>query len=32
MFFRSWPRILPEGKGRINDKGLDFYKDWWTSY
>lgn len=25
-FSVSWPRILPEGKGRINDKGLDFYK------
>lgn len=21
----SWPRVLPEGTGRINDKGLDFY-------
>lgn len=24
-FSLSWPRILPEGKGRINPKGLDFY-------
>jgi beta-glucosidase len=22
----SWPRILPEGRGRINPAGLDFYK------
>ena len=22
----SWPRIIPEGKGKINPKGLDFYK------
>jgi beta-glucosidase len=21
----SWPRVLPEGVGRINDKGLEFY-------
>ncbi len=21
----SWPRILPNGKGQINEKGLDFY-------
>nr|4PTV_A Chain A, Glycoside hydrolase family 1 [Halothermothrix orenii H 168]4PTV_B Chain B, Glycoside hydrolase family 1 [Halothermothrix orenii H 168]4PTW_A Chain A, Glycoside hydrolase family 1 [Halothermothrix orenii H 168]4PTW_B Chain B, Glycoside hydrolase family 1 [Halothermothrix orenii H 168]4PTX_A Chain A, Glycoside hydrolase family 1 [Halothermothrix orenii H 168]4PTX_B Chain B, Glycoside hydrolase family 1 [Halothermothrix orenii H 168] len=25
-FSTSWPRILPEGKGRVNQKGLDFYK------
>ncbi|MGL4368057.1 MAG: GH1 family beta-glucosidase [Spirochaetota bacterium] len=25
-FSLSWPRIFPEGKGRINEKGLDFYK------
>lgn len=24
-FSVSWPRVLPEGKGRINEKGLDFY-------
>ena len=24
-FSLSWPRILPEGAGRINEKGLDFY-------
>ena len=21
----SWPRVLPEGRGRVNEKGLDFY-------
>lgn len=25
-FSTSWSRILPEGRGQINDKGLDFYK------
>jgi len=25
-FSFSWSRIMPEGRGRINDKGLDFYK------
>jgi beta-glucosidase len=25
-FSLSWPRILPEGTGRVNQKGLDFYK------
>jgi beta-glucosidase len=24
-FSVSWPRVLPEGKGQINPKGLDFY-------
>jgi beta-glucosidase len=22
----SWPRIFPDGKGKLNEKGLDFYK------
>ncbi len=26
-FSISWPRIFPDGKGRVNQKGLDFYKD-----
>ena len=25
-FSFSWSRIIPEGKGKINEKGLDFYK------
>lgn len=25
-FSIAWPRILPEGKGKVNQKGLDFYK------
>ena len=25
-FSVSWSRILPEGRGRVNDKGLDFYR------
>ncbi len=25
-FSISWTRIFPEGKGRVNQKGLDFYK------
>jgi len=24
-FSVSWPRVLPRGRGRVNDKGLDFY-------
>ncbi|WKZ34184.1 MAG: GH1 family beta-glucosidase [Anaerolineales bacterium] len=24
-FSTAWPRILPEGRGRVNKKGLDFY-------
>jgi len=22
----AWPRVMPDGKGKINQKGLDFYK------
>lgn len=25
-FSVSWSRILPEGKGRVNERGLDFYR------
>jgi len=24
-FSVSWPRVLPDGKGTINERGLDFY-------
>jgi beta-glucosidase len=24
-FSIAWPRILPEGRGRVNERGLDFY-------
>lgn len=26
-FSISWPRVLPEGTGKINEKGLQFYSD-----
>jgi beta-glucosidase len=26
-FSISWPRILPKGRGRVNNKGLQFYSD-----
>lgn len=26
-FSISWPRVLPTGKGKINQKGIDFYKN-----
>ncbi len=26
-FSISWPRVLPEGTGRVNEKGLQFYVD-----
>lgn len=25
-FSVAWPRVLPEGRGRVNPKGLDFYE------
>ena len=25
-FSVSWPRVLPDGAGRVNEKGLDFYR------
>ena len=25
-FSVSWSRVLPEGRGRVNEKGLDFYR------
>jgi beta-glucosidase/6-phospho-beta-glucosidase/beta-galactosidase len=24
-FSVAWPRVLPEGRGRVNRRGLDFY-------
>ena len=24
-FSIAWPRVLPEGRGRVNEAGLDFY-------
>jgi beta-glucosidase len=26
-FSISWPRVLPAGRGKVNQKGLDFYSD-----
>lgn len=26
-FSVSWPRVIPDGKGEINEKGLDFYSN-----
>lgn len=26
-FSVSWPRVIPEGKGKVNRKGLDFYNN-----
>ncbi len=30
-FSIAWPRIIPDGVGRINEKGLDFYDRWWMA-
>ena len=31
-FSVSWSRILPDGTGRVNQKGLDFYCAWSMSF
>ena len=30
-FSIAWPRVLPDGTGRVNEAGLDFYDRWSTS-
>ena len=30
-FSISWGRILPDGTGAVNEKGLAFYSGWWTA-
>ena len=25
-FSISWPRVIPDGRGRVNEKGMDFYR------
>ena len=31
-FSISWSRVIPNGTGAINAKGLDFTIVWWMSY
>ena len=29
-FSLGWPRILPEGRGKVNQAGMDFTAGWLT--
>ena len=31
-FSVAWPRVVPDGDGKINPAGLDYYDEYWKSY